>query len=144
MINELNALTDLTIKLKSQSKILSFLNDANDGKQANASNVKDYTKEVRRAKFEQLSFQSKLRLEIKSISINPLVKGIVEAQKKKLELLQQQKDEEVETFMEKHAESKFKAIQMIKNKHKVQIAIATAQKETEKIGRLVDDREVEI
>ena len=126
MINELNALTDLTIKLKSQSKILSFLNDASDGKQPNASNVKDYTKEVRRAKFEQLSFQSKLRLEIKSIVINPQVKGIVEAQKKKLESLQQQKDEEVEIFMEEHAESKFNAIQVVKNKHKVQIAIATA------------------
>ena len=46
--------------------------------------------------------------------------------------------------MEEHAECKFNAIKMIKNKHKVQIAIATAQKETEKIKRLVDERNSEI
>ena len=32
LIGDLNTHTDLTVKLKSQSKILSFLNDASDGK----------------------------------------------------------------------------------------------------------------
>lgn len=41
-----------------------------------------------------------------------------------MEQLQNQKDEEVEEFMEEHAEVKFKAVQKIKNKFKVQIAIA--------------------
>ena len=52
LIEDLNTHTDLTVKLKSQSKILSFLNDANDGKQPNAPIVKDYKKEVGRAKSE--------------------------------------------------------------------------------------------
>ena len=52
LIGDLNTHTDLTVKLKSQSKILSFLNDASDGKQPNAPIVKDYKKEVGRAKSE--------------------------------------------------------------------------------------------
>ena len=111
LIDELNTHTDLTVKLKSQSKILSFLNDASEGKQPNAPIVKDYKKEVGRAKneFGKLGFQSKLRLEMKSMMIDPRVKEIIETQRKKLEELQNQKDEEVEEFMEEHAEAKFKA-----------------------------------
>lgn len=138
LIEDLNTHTDLTVKLKSQSKILSFLNDANDGKQTNAPIVKDYKKEVGRAKseFGKLGFQSKLRLEMKTMMIDPRVKEIVETQRKKLEELQNQKDEEVEEFMEEHAEVKFKATQKIKNKYKIQIAIATKQNDTEKIKKL--------
>ena len=38
--------------------------------------------------------------------------------------------------MEEHAEVKFKATQKIKNKYKIQIAIATKQNDTEKIKKL--------
>ena len=141
LIDELNAHTDLTVKLKSQAKILSFINEANDGKKSDAPVVKDYKKEIGRAKndFGKFGFQSKLRLEMKSLLIDPRVKEIVETQRKKLEDLQHKKDEEVEEFMEEHAETKFKAIQKIKNKFKVQIAIATTQKDTEKIKKLEEE-----
>ena len=49
LIDELNAHGDLTVKLKSQSKILNFINDANDAK-TNAPVVKDYKKEIGMAK----------------------------------------------------------------------------------------------
>ena len=142
LIDELNAHTDLTVKLKSQAKILSFINEANDGKKSDAPVVKDYKKEIGRAKndFGKLGFQSKLRLEMKSLLIDPRVKEIVETQRKKLEDLQHKKDEEVEEFMEEHAETKFKAIQKIKNKFKVQIAIATTQKDAEKIKKLEEEQ----
>jgi len=52
LIGELNAHSDLTVKLKSQSKILNFLNDANDAKAKDAPIVKDYKKEIGRAKQE--------------------------------------------------------------------------------------------
>ena len=42
--------------------------------------------------------------------------------------------------MEQHAEAKFKATQKIKNKYKVQIAIATTQKNTEKIKKLEEEQ----
>lgn len=71
--------------------------------------------------------------------IDPRVKEIVETQRQKLEKLQEQKDEEVEEFMEEHAETKFKAMQKIKNKYKVQIAIATTQKDKEKVAKLEEE-----
>ena len=80
LIQDLNSHTDLTVKLKSQSKILSFLNDASDGKQPNDRVIKDYKQQVGRAKseFGKLGFQSKLRLEMKSMMIDPRVKEIIE------------------------------------------------------------------
>jgi len=45
--------------------------------------------------------------------------------------------------MEEHAEAKFKATQKIKNKYKVQIAIATTQKDTEKIKKLEEEQAME-
>ena len=121
LIDDLNTHTDLTVKLKSQSKILTFLHEASQEKNPDAAVVKDYKKEIGRAKneFGKLGFQSKLRLEMKSMMIDPRVKEIVETQRQKLEKLQEQKDEEVEEFMEEHAETKFKAMQKIKNKYKV-------------------------
>ena len=41
--------------------------------------------------------------------------------------------------MEEHAESKFKAMQKIKNKYKVQIAIANTQKDKEKVAKLEEE-----
>ena len=52
LIDDLNQHTDLTVKLKSQSKILNFINEANATRQENAPIVKDYKKEVGRAKTE--------------------------------------------------------------------------------------------
>ena len=94
---------------------MNFLNDANKEKKDEPV-VKDYKKTIGTAKneFGKLGFQSKLRLEMKTMMIDPRVKEIVETQRKKLEELQTQKDEEVEEFMEEHAEAKFKAIQKIK------------------------------
>ena len=45
--------------------------------------------------------------------------------------------------MEEHAEVKFKATQKIKNKYKIQIAIATKQNDTEKIKKLEQEQEAE-
>ena len=42
--------------------------------------------------------------------------------------------------MEEHAEAKFKALQKIKNKYKVQIAIATTQKDKEKVAKLEEEQ----
>ena len=87
LIDELNAHTDLTVKLKSQAKIISFINEATENKQTNAPIVKDYKKEVGKAKtdFGKFGFQSKLKLEMKSLMIDPRVKEIVETQRRKLE-----------------------------------------------------------
>lgn len=83
LIDDLNTHTDLTVKLKSQSKILTFLHEASADKGANEAVVKDYKKEIGRAKseFGKLGFQSKLRLEMKSMMIDPRVKEIVETQR---------------------------------------------------------------
>lgn len=45
--------------------------------------------------------------------------------------------------MEEHAEAKFKATQKIKNKYKVQIAIATNAKNTEKVKKLEEEQAIE-
>lgn len=55
LIDELNAHHDLKQKLSSQSKILRFLNDAGDNKdlkEKNAPVVKDYKREITKAKSE--------------------------------------------------------------------------------------------
>ena len=54
LIDELNAHHDLKQKLSSQSKILRFLNDAGDkeSKEKNAPVVKDYKREITKAKSE--------------------------------------------------------------------------------------------
>ena len=91
LIDDLNTHTDLTVKLKSQSKILTFLQEASADKQSNEAVVKDYKKEIGRAKteFGKFGFQAKLRLEMKTMMIDPRVKEIVETQRQKLEKLQE-------------------------------------------------------
>lgn len=51
--------------------------------------------------------------------IDPKVKEIVNQTKQKLEELQQQKDDEIEEFLEEHAEAKYKAVTKVKQKFKV-------------------------
>ena len=70
LLDELNLHSDLTVKLSNQSKIIKFLNEASDGsnlKKNQGPIVKDYKKEIGKAKseFGKLGFQSKLRLEMK-------------------------------------------------------------------------------
>lgn len=149
LIDELNAHHDLKQKLSSQSKILRFLNDAGDNKdlkEKNAPVVKDYKREITKAKseFGKLGFQSKLRLEMKNLMIEPKAKEIVDASRKKLESLQNERDEEIEDFQEEHAEAKYKALQKIKSKFKVQIAIANKAKDEVKKGELEEKQKEEV
>ena len=144
LLNELNAHHDLTVKLANQSKIMKFLNEASEGQpsaQGGSSGtgkvqpaVKDYKMTVGSVKsdFGRLGFQSKIRLEMKHMMIDPRVKEIVDQSRMKLEELQQQKDEEIEEFQEAHAEAKYKANLKVKQKFKMQIALAQKQKDTEK------------
>ena len=78
--------------------------------------MKDYKLTIGKAKseFGRLGFQSKMRLEMKQMMIDPKVKEVVEQSKRKLEELQQQKDEEIEEFLEEHAEAKYKAVTKVK------------------------------
>lgn len=89
LLNELNAHHDLTVKLANQSKIVKFLNEATDiNKGAGGANpdgktqptVKDYKVTIGKAKseFGRLGFQSKMRLEMKQMMIDPKVKEIVD------------------------------------------------------------------
>jgi hypothetical protein len=105
LLNELNAHHDLTVKLSNQSKIMKFLNEVSDTSMAGpgaktAPAVKDYKRTIGQAKseFGRLGFQSKMRLEMKQLMIDPRVKEIVDASRQKLEELQQQKDDEIEEF----------------------------------------------
>lgn len=84
LLNELNNHHDLTVKLKNQSRIITFLNEASESK-ANGSGkptpaVKDYKVTIGKAKseFGRLGFQSKMRLEMKQMMIDPKVKEIVD------------------------------------------------------------------
>lgn len=126
LLNELNAHHDLTVKLSSQSKIVKFLDEASSSALTASGSkptptVKDYKKTIGMAKsdFGRLGFQSKMRLEMKQMMIDPKVKEVVEQSKKKLEELQQQKDEEIEDFLEEHAEAKYKASLKVKQRFKV-------------------------
>ena len=84
LLNELNAHHDLTIKLSNQSKILKFLNEVTDSNQFSASKatptIKDYKVTIGTVKseFGKLGFQSKMRLEMKQLMIDPKVKEIVD------------------------------------------------------------------
>ena len=88
LLNELNNHHDLTVKLANQSKIIKFLNEASDSAAANAAGgnakptptIKDYKVTIGKAKseFGRLGFQSKMRLEMKQMMIDPRVKEIVD------------------------------------------------------------------
>lgn len=89
LLNELNAHHDLTVKLSNQSKIMKFLNEASEAAQSPGSTakttptVKDYKVTIGKAKseFGRLGFQSKMRLEMKQMMIDPKVKEIVDQSK---------------------------------------------------------------
>ena len=100
--------------------------------------MKDYKKEIGKAKseFGRLGFQSKLRLEMKQLMIDPKVKEIVGQSRKKLEELQEEKDEEIEDFQEEHAGNRFKASKKIKDKFNLQLTMARKKNDTEKIKEL--------
>lgn len=122
LLNELNAHHDLAVKLANQSKIVKFLHEASEMNQGSTPGgkaqpaIKDYKVTIGKAKseFGRLGFQSKMRLEMKQMMIDPKVKEIVDQSRQKLEDLQQQKDDEIEEFLEEHAEAKYKACQKVK------------------------------
>ena len=82
LLNELNAHYDLTVKLSNQSKIVKFLSEVQETSNASKPTqaVKDYKVTVNQAKneFGRLGFQSKMRLEMKQLLIDPKVKEIVD------------------------------------------------------------------
>ena len=85
LLNELNAHYDLTVKLSSQSKIVKFLDEASSSAATGSGSkptptVKDYKMTIGKAKseFGRLGFQSKMRLEMKQMMIDPKVKEVVE------------------------------------------------------------------
>lgn len=102
LLQELNAGNDLVYKLTNTSKITKLLSEVDQDKEK----VKDYRKEVGKAKseFGRLGFQSKLRLELKSMKLDPRVSEIIKSCQAQLEELQREKDDEIEEFQEEHAE----------------------------------------
>ena len=91
LLEDLNSNMDLTEKLTNQSKISLFLSKAGDAEKKNAQKPvhKNYKAEIGRTKneFGRLGFQSKMRLEMKSLMFDPRVKEIVDASRTKLESL---------------------------------------------------------
>jgi hypothetical protein len=66
-----------------------------------------------------------MKLEMKShLKGNPEVKNILSDCLSKLEKLQDERDTEIEEFMEEHAELKFKLNQDIKKKFNMKLALA--------------------
>lgn len=54
-----------------------------------------------------LNFKSKVRLEMKSLTVDPHVRSILTDCLRRLEALQEAKDSEIEDYMDEHAELKF-------------------------------------
>ena len=73
-----------------------FLQKAGDAeKKAGVTAPKDYKQEIGKAKNNFGQFQSKLRLEMKSLMFDPRVKEIIDASKFNLEKLQRDRDTEM-------------------------------------------------
>jgi len=71
-----------------------------------------------------------MKLEMKShLKNNPEVKNILAECLQKLEKLQEERDTEIEEFMEEHAEAKFKLTQDIKKKFNMKLALANKAKD---------------
>ena len=110
LIAELNMNSDLAVKLSSTSKIAKILQQVDNPE-------KNVMAEIKNSKTIKLgAFQSKLRLEMKSLMIDPRVREIMDHCRAQLESIQGAKDCEIEEFMEEHAEGKFKAMQEVKKK----------------------------
>jgi hypothetical protein len=54
--------------------------------------------------------------------------------------LQEQKDEEIQEFMDSHAESKFKASKEVKKKYQLKIALATKSLDTNQLPLITESQ----
>lgn len=97
LIEDLNKNSDLTDKLTNQSKISLFLQKAGD-KDTKPGVQKDYKAVTSNAKASIGMFQSKLRLEMKSLMFDPRVKEIIDASRQNLEKLQKERDAQMKQF----------------------------------------------
>lgn len=83
-----------------------------------------------------MNFRSKIKLELKQQAIDPRVREILEECKEKLEKLMEEKDAEIDEFMESHAELKFKKNQEIKKRYQIKIKLAEKQNNLEELKSL--------
>ena len=69
---------------------------------------------------------------MKNLMIDPRVREIMDNCRAQLEKLQEEKDDEIEEFLEEHAEAKFKAVQQAKKAFQLKIAFAQKSKDDDK------------
>lgn len=73
---------------------------------------------------------------MKGLTVDPSVRQILDSCLEQLVKLQDEKDEEIEEFMEEHAESKFRANQEIKKRYSVKLALAQKANDSEQVASL--------
>ncbi len=72
-----------------------------------------------------MQFKSKLKLDMKqSLKDLPEVRAILADYLQKLQVISEERDREMEEFMEEHAETKFKQNQEIKKRYNMKLALA--------------------
>lgn len=73
---------------------------------------------------------------MRKITLDPRIISLLNECHDRLTKLQSERDEEIEEFMEEHAETKFRSFQEIKKRYTVKIAFATKAKESDKVIEL--------
>ena len=73
---------------------------------------------------------------MRKLTLDPKITNLMNEYHERLTKLQAEREEEIEEFMEEHAEIKFRSFQEIKKRFTVKIALATKSKETDKIIEL--------
>lgn len=125
LVHELNQHSELTVKVSSTKKITKLLEEIGTDE------VDDKASAQGPIHVSSVNFRQRMAQEMKGLKVDPSVRQILDTCLQNLVKLQADKDEEIEEFMEEHAEAKFRATQDIKKRFTVKIALATKANDTE-------------
>lgn len=120
LITEMNQIDNLTLKHSTVNKICKLLCENKDS----------IAQKISDSKQPSLTFKSKMKLEMKSHQLDPLVLKMITYAQKSLQELVDARESEMEELMDEQAEAKFKVIQDLKKKINLKIALAQKQGDT--------------
>lgn len=129
LIQEVNQIDTLTLKHSTVNKILSLLCEKSSSEQS-------IHEKVQQSQANKMQFKSKLKLELKSMRVDPIVNQLIQSVLSQLAALVAERDSEIEEAMDEQAELRFKSCMDVKKKFNLKIAFA------QKSGSLEDVKDL--
>ena len=138
LISEVNQIDNLTLKHSTVNKICKLLCESS------SSAKESISQKISDSKQPSLALKSKIRLELKSLSIDPTVIKLITSAKDLLQVLVDTRETEMEELMDEQAENKFKVTQDLKKRFNLKIALAQKQSDAQQVSQLQEQLREEI